>query len=99
MENINVFEENAHKYDQWFDENAHAYESQLLALKRFIPPVGKGIEIGVDTGRFAAPLGIRVGVEPAKEMVEAARICSDGDKNLLSRKFRQRYDHETLPLS
>jgi len=99
MENINVFEENAHKYDQWFDENAHAYESQLLALKRFIPPVGKGIEIGVDTGRFAAPLGIRVGVEPAKAMVEAARICSDGDNNLLARKFRQRHDHDTLPLS
>ena len=73
MENINVFEGNAQKYDQWFDKNRYAYESEVLALKRFIPPEGKGVEIGVGTGRFAAPLGIRVGVEPAKAMAEAAR--------------------------
>ncbi len=68
-----MFGENAQKYDQWFDENRHAYESELLALKRFIPPAGKGVEIGVGTGRFAAPLGIRVGVEPARAMAEVAR--------------------------
>jgi ubiquinone/menaquinone biosynthesis C-methylase UbiE len=73
MENIKVFEDAAEKYDQWFDENRHAYETELLALKKFVPKAGNGLEIGVGTGRFAVPLGIRVGVEPAKAMAEVAR--------------------------
>jgi ubiquinone/menaquinone biosynthesis C-methylase UbiE len=73
MENIRVFEEAAEKYDQWFDKNRHAYESELLALRRFIPEKGEGLEVGVGTGRFASPLGIRIGVEPAKAMAEIAQ--------------------------
>ena len=73
MENIKVFEDAAQKYDQWFDENRYAYESELLALKKFVPKAGNGLEIGVGTGRFAVPLGIRVGVEPAKAMAEIAK--------------------------
>jgi ubiquinone/menaquinone biosynthesis C-methylase UbiE len=73
MENIRVFEEAAEKYDQWFDKNRHAYESELLALRRFIPETGEGLEVGVGTGRFASPLGIRIGVEPAKAMAELAQ--------------------------
>jgi hypothetical protein len=38
-----------------------------------LPEGGTGIEIGVGTGRFAAPLGIKVGVEPARAMGEIAR--------------------------
>lgn len=68
-----VFEEAAEKYDQWFDKNRHAYESELLALRRFIPKAGKGLEVGVGTGRFASPLGIPIGVEPAKAMAEIAQ--------------------------
>jgi len=32
-----------------------------------------GLEVGVSTGRFAVPLGIRIGVEPANAMAEIAR--------------------------
>jgi ubiquinone/menaquinone biosynthesis C-methylase UbiE len=31
------------------------------------------LEVGVGTGRFAEPLGIRTGVEPARAMAEIAR--------------------------
>jgi ubiquinone/menaquinone biosynthesis C-methylase UbiE len=38
-----------------------------------MPNEGRGLEIGVGTGRFAAPLGIKVGVEPAGTMAAIAR--------------------------
>jgi ubiquinone/menaquinone biosynthesis C-methylase UbiE len=73
MENIRVFEEAAQKYDRWFDKNRHAYKSELLVLRRFIPEAGRGLEVGVGTGRFATPLGIHIGVEPGKAMAEIAQ--------------------------
>lgn len=56
------------EYDQWFQEHQFAYESELEAIKRFLPHTGFGIELGVNTGRFAAPLGIKKGVEYYHEM-------------------------------
>ncbi len=38
-----------------------------------MPPKGKQLEIGVGTGRFAAPLGISIGVEPSIAMGQIAR--------------------------
>jgi hypothetical protein len=38
-----------------------------------LPKSGTGVEIGVGTGRFAEPLGIRVGVEPSKAMRQVAQ--------------------------
>jgi len=38
-----------------------------------LPKHGLGIEIGVGTGRFAAPLGITTGVEPSRAMGAIAR--------------------------
>jgi SAM-dependent methyltransferase len=62
------------QYDRWFDEHPAAYVSELLALRPFVPSRGRGLEIGVGTGRFAAPLGIRVGLDPALQMLgHAAR--------------------------
>jgi ubiquinone/menaquinone biosynthesis C-methylase UbiE len=73
MENIEIFEKWAEKYDEWFERNRFVYESELNALRKFAPKAGNGIEVGVGTGRFAVPLGIRYGVEPAKSMAEIAR--------------------------
>ena len=70
---ISAFNRYAEEYDKWFDRNPFAYESELLAIKRFFPRRGKGLEIGVGTGKFALPLGIKVGVEPAKAMAVIAR--------------------------
>lgn len=69
---VQVFEESAREYDAWFDRHRLVYESELRALKRFIGSGGIGLEIGVGTGRFAVPLGIEVGVEPAAAMADLA---------------------------
>ena len=69
---ISAFNQYAEEYDKWFDRNPFAYESELLAIKRFFPRRGKGLEIGVGTGKFAVPLGIKVGVEPARAMAVIA---------------------------
>jgi len=70
---VKIFSASAQKYDGWFDRHRPVYESELLALKRFIAPDGLGLEIGVGTGRFAGPLGIKIGVEPAPGMADLAR--------------------------
>ena len=68
-----VFNHSALEYDNWFVRNEMAYRSELAAVKAFLPLSGRGLEIGVGTGRFAAPLGIEVGVEPARAMAAIAR--------------------------
>lgn len=69
----NVFEEAAQEYDDWFVRHELAYRSELAAIKDLIPKEGRGLEIGVGTGRFAGELGIKVGVEPARAMADLAR--------------------------
>jgi ubiquinone/menaquinone biosynthesis C-methylase UbiE len=69
---VPVFEEAASEYDAWFDRNRAVYESEIRALQRFLPPPHGGLEIGVGSGRFAVPLGLQVGVDPAKAMVDLA---------------------------
>ncbi len=56
------------RYEAWFEEHAAAYVSELLALRLFVPLKGRGLEIGVGSGRFAPPLGIEMGVEPSAAM-------------------------------
>ncbi|NOR47556.1 MAG: methyltransferase domain-containing protein [Methanosarcinaceae archaeon] len=70
---MEIFEKYAKEYDEWFDANRFAYESEIQALKKFVPENSKGLEVGVGTGRFAVPLGIRIGVEPAKAMTDIAQ--------------------------
>jgi len=73
MSGNQIFEAGAEEYDKWFDEHRFAYESEVLALGTFIPKNSTGMEVGVGTGRFAIPLGIRIGVEPARAMADIAR--------------------------
>jgi SAM-dependent methyltransferase len=61
------------RYDDWFERHRAAYLSELLALRALLPWNGRGLEIGVGTGRFAAPLGIELGIDPAAEMLGYAR--------------------------
>jgi ubiquinone/menaquinone biosynthesis C-methylase UbiE len=68
-----VFDENAEEYDRWYDENERAYQAELQAVRRMLPGEGRVLEIGVGTGRFAAPLGVDVGVDPAGGMLDVAR--------------------------
>jgi len=41
-------------------------------VRVLLPWQGLGLEIGVGTGRFAAPLGIKVGVDPSMAMLAYA---------------------------
>jgi SAM-dependent methyltransferase len=67
------FEEHSLLYEDWFEKNRFAYDSELLAVKTRLPERGKGVEIGVGSGRFAVPLGIEIGIEPAVAMRAMAR--------------------------
>jgi len=66
------FEEHTEEYEAWFSDNPLAYQAELRAMREFIPPSGSGVEIGVGSGRFAAPLGIKYGLEPAESMRKIA---------------------------
>jgi len=68
-----AFESRADEYDSWFDANQALYQVELGAVRELFPPVEKSLEVGVGSGRFAAALGIRTGVEPAESMAAIAR--------------------------
>lgn len=60
------------RYDAWFARHDAAYHSELLAVRAALPWQGLGLEIGVGTGRFAAPLGVKVGIDPSMAMLAYA---------------------------
>jgi len=69
MPRTDPFEKHSDRYDEWFDKNRDVYHAELEAVRQLIPsPKAKGLEVGVGSGRFAAPLGIRIGVEPSERM-------------------------------
>jgi len=78
----NPFNTFAQRYDSWFDRNKSAYLSELYAFKKVIPEKGTGIEIGVGTGRFAAELGIKFGLDVSGPMMKLAQergvLCIKG---------------------
>jgi len=67
------FDRHYEQYDAWYERNRFAYLSELEAVKKALPPEGYGLEVGVGSGRFAAPLGIAVGIDPSAKMIELAR--------------------------
>lgn len=70
---VRVFERHAREYDQWFNAHEPVYQAELAALRKFLPPSGLGIEVGVGTGRFSIPLGIQFGIDPSRSMLNLAR--------------------------
>jgi SAM-dependent methyltransferase len=73
MPKTEPFEKHVDNYEKWFLDNPLAYVSEIKAIQALLPKTGEGVEIGVGTGRFAAPLKIRHGVEPAAKMAALAR--------------------------
>jgi SAM-dependent methyltransferase len=69
----NPFEEYPDRFDDWFEKNRAVYESELLAVRTASPEVGLGLEIGVGTGRFAEPLGVKIGIDPALNALKMAQ--------------------------
>jgi SAM-dependent methyltransferase len=70
---VEPFERHADEYDAWFDRDAGLYAAELHVIKAVLPASGCGLEIGVGTGRFATPLGIRMGLDPSPAMAAIAR--------------------------
>jgi len=64
---IEPFVRHHRRYDDWFERHGPAYVSELLAVRALLPWEGRGLEIGVGTGRFAGPLGVKFGIVPAGE--------------------------------
>ena len=69
---VDHFEKTWKSYDEWFDGHQALYQSELAALKKVVPS-GAGLEIGVGTGRFAAALAVRFGLDPAIHMLQLAK--------------------------
>jgi len=67
-----IFDKYYKEYDAWYIKNGFAYLSEIEAVKKVLPENGKGLEIGVGTGRFAAVLGIEYGIDPSEKMLEIA---------------------------
>ncbi len=72
MAGTSVFDLRHLRYDQWFEHHLSAYQSELLAIRALLPWQGLGLSIGVGTGRFAAPLGVPIGLDPSVRMLEYA---------------------------
>lgn len=70
---VTDFNKRVSTYDAWFIKNPHTYRSELKLLKQLIPKNKKGLEIGVGTGQFAAPLRIPEGLDISPKMLARAK--------------------------
>lgn len=70
-----LFNTHVQDYEAWYDTYPEVYQSELIAIKeqlQKLPENIRGIEVGLGTGRFAEPLGIKEGIEPSEEMAKIA---------------------------
>jgi len=75
MTQTEIFEKNVEEYEKWYEDYPEVYQSELAAIKEQLlklPEDIRGIEVGLGTGRFALPLGIKEGVEPSEAMAAKA---------------------------
>src|SRR3990172_12930956 len=72
VKSVEIFDRNWKKYEVWFEKHKATYFSELKALKKVIPE-GLGLEIGVGSGRFAQPLGAKIGIDPSRNMLKFAK--------------------------
>ena len=73
MPKTEPFDQYANEYDDWFITNKYAFQSELNAIKKALPDNGDVVEVGIGSGIFAAPLGIKEGVDPSEAMREKAK--------------------------
>jgi SAM-dependent methyltransferase len=92
-----LFDNLVKEYEYWFEKHPKIYEEEIKTIKTLLPK-GKGIEIGVGTGRFAVPLGIKFGIEPSKKMAEIAKKRGIKVVNKLAEEmdFEEEFDFALL---
>ncbi len=78
-----VFDAYTDEYEEWFERNRFVYLSELELLRAIIPGHERGLEVGIGTGRFAAPLAVGFGIDPSKNMLKLAR--NPGSKVVIAR--------------
>jgi ubiquinone/menaquinone biosynthesis C-methylase UbiE len=67
---VEVFKARALDYDAWYLKHPRGAPTCRERAARL--GCRGGVEVGVGTGRFAAHLGLRAGVDPAREMLKLA---------------------------
>jgi len=72
MAKTEPFDNYSDEYDNWFVINKFAFQSELNAIKKALPNNRDIVEIGIGSGIFAEPLGIKEGIEPSEAMREKA---------------------------
>ena len=73
MAKTKAFDKHLPEYEQWFVDNHFVFQSELEAIRSVVPADGNGVEIGVGSGIFASPIGIKEGVEPSQAMRDKAK--------------------------
>jgi len=68
------FDEYAEAYDAWFGQEGRlVHDIELEPLRQVLPELRTPwLEVGVGSGQFARPLGIRTGIDPSLRMAEIA---------------------------
>jgi len=87
MPKIKPFQEFTDEYDRWFDDNRFAYLSELEAVKKALPHTNEVIEVGIGSGIFAEPLGIKEGIDPSEAMLQKARQKKLNVQNAVAEKL------------
>ncbi|MBQ0734727.1 class I SAM-dependent methyltransferase [Aquimarina celericrescens] len=70
-----IFNKNVEAYEAWYETYHEVYMSEVAAIREQLlklPENIRGIEVGLGTGRFSQPLGIKEGIEPSAEMAKKA---------------------------
>ena len=73
MPKIKSFEDYSDEYDEWFIKNKILYENELEAIKDLVPENSFGLEVGVGSGKFSIPFGIKIGIDPSFNMAVKAK--------------------------
>lgn len=70
---VGHFQKTWKDYDDWYDAHPVLYRTEMAALRKAVPRRGRGLEVGVGTGRFAEPLRVRFGLDPSPGMLGLAK--------------------------
>lgn len=84
------FDKLAERYDEWFEGTGRLiFSTEVRAFRTVLPMLPEPrLEVGVGSGRFAKALGIDVGIDPSRELLEMAKqrgidvICARGEESV-----------------
>jgi ubiquinone/menaquinone biosynthesis C-methylase UbiE len=68
MAKTDPFDQHLSEYEQWFKVHNFVFLSEVEAIRNVLSTGGRGVEIGVGSGIFAAALGIKEGCDPSGNM-------------------------------